>query len=161
MKKSYLVLSFLIGFILITSARAQNTNSRQTQDNRPRSIVPATPMPAPSPIPVPPPRTDPNTPPATEAIQPPGAVIGNKPEPQPQLVSPTATERHADTAPVASLVVVAFRGPRSPGGSAAHVEVSSAAHGDEFAGNRPGDPHRARSDHFANSFGNVSTNRPS
>jgi hypothetical protein len=105
MKRSYLVLSLLVVFISLISARAQDTRTRQTQDNRPRPNVPDVSLPAPSPIPVPSPRTAPVSPAATDATQPPGVVIGNKPEPQPQLVSPTATERHADVAPAASLLL--------------------------------------------------------
>jgi hypothetical protein len=41
----------------------------------------------------------------TDSTQRPGVVIGNKPETQPQLVSPTATERHTDAAPAASLLL--------------------------------------------------------
>ena len=105
MKRSCLVLSFLVVFISITSARAQDGKARQTEETRPRQTVPRVAVPSPSPVSVPSPRVAPATPAATDATQPPGAFIGNKPAPQPQLVSPTATERHAEVAPAASLLL--------------------------------------------------------
>ncbi len=104
MKRSYLALSFIVVFISITSARAQDGKARPTEETRPRQTVPAVVMPSPGPVAVPSPRIAPATSAATDA-QPPGAVIGNKPATPPQLVSPTATERHAESAPAATLLL--------------------------------------------------------
>ena len=105
MKRSYLALSFLVVFISITSARAQDGKARPTEETRPRQTVPAVVMPTPGPVAVPSPRIAPATPGAADATQPPGAFIGNRPAPQPQLVSPTATERHAEIAPASTLLL--------------------------------------------------------
>lgn len=90
MKRSYLVIAFVVIFSCVATP-AQNTNPSQTPDNRQRQVVST---PAPSPIPVPSPRTDFGIVTGQGQTQTPGTVIGNKPAPQPQLVSPTATERH-------------------------------------------------------------------
>lgn len=103
MKRSHLVISSLVIFISIVSLGVRNANS-QTQDSRPRPIAPDVSFPMPSPVPVRP-RIDPGTAAPDDATQPPAGIIGNKPEPQPQLVSPTATERHAEMPPAASLLL--------------------------------------------------------
>lgn len=103
MKRSHLVIPTLVIFISIGSLSGQNANS-QTQDNRPRPNAPDVLVPAPKPVPVRP-RIDPGPPTPNDATQPPAVIIGNKPEPQPQLVSPTATERHAETPTAASLLL--------------------------------------------------------
>lgn len=93
MKKSYFALASLL--VLGVTAQAQNSTPAQSPDNRQRSIA------TPSPVPVPAPRTDPQSPSSGQTPAP-GTVI-NKPEPQPQLASPTATERHP--APAAPLLL--------------------------------------------------------
>ncbi len=95
MKKSYFALASLL--VLGFTTQAQNSNPSQSPDNRPRSIA------TPSPVSTPTSRTDSRTP---EPNQPPspGTVI-NKPATQPQLASPTATERHPVTAPAAPLLL--------------------------------------------------------
>ncbi len=103
MKRSHLVISSLVVFISIGSLRAQNANT-QTQDNRPRPGTPDVSFPTPSPVPVRP-RIDTGTAAPTDTTQPPPVIIGNRPEPQPQLVSPTATARHAEMPPAASLLL--------------------------------------------------------
>jgi hypothetical protein len=103
MKRSHLVIPSLVIFISIGSLSGQNANA-QTQDNRPRPNAPDVLLPAPKPVPVRP-RIDPGPITPNDATQPPAVIIGNKPEPQPQLVSPTATERHAETPTAASLLL--------------------------------------------------------
>ena len=97
MKKGYLAFALFLVFGVTT--KAQNETPAQppeSQDNRPRIAVPVA-----SPIIVPAPRTDSQSP---IPIPTPGTGI-NKPATQPQLASPTATERHPETAPPASLLL--------------------------------------------------------
>ncbi|MEK6283507.1 MAG: hypothetical protein AABN95_24395 [Acidobacteriota bacterium] len=105
MNRNYLVISCLVLLISLANAQAQKSNPSETQDNRQRRVVPAASIPAPSPTPVLPARANPETPLGTDSTQKPGVVIGNKPETQPQLVGPTATERHTDAASGASLLL--------------------------------------------------------
>ena len=94
MKTIHAVLSILVVLATVGTAHAQGNNPAPSQDPYPRPRV-VTPAPAPSP------RID-----ATDqGTRPPSEVIGNKPEPQPELVSPTATERHAPAPSAASMLL--------------------------------------------------------